>query len=84
MSLQRLEQILNETPSDVLVVCLHPVSELRCYDALLVRFYDVFKLRCQDIQLVVSLNPNRSSCYTSILKSNTIFFEYQPKETQEK
>ena len=41
-----------ETPSEVAVVGLHHLSELRCHDPLLVRLYDTFKLRCHDIQLV--------------------------------
>ena len=35
-SLRRFLQVLNETPSNVAVVCLHHVSDLRCPDALLV------------------------------------------------
>ena len=52
MSPRRLKQVSNETPSNIAVVRLHHVWELRCREALLVGLYYVFKLLYHDLHLV--------------------------------
>ena len=51
-SLQRLLWVPNKTPKNVVVVCLHHVSELRFRDLLLVGLYYSFKSFCCNLHLV--------------------------------
>ena len=52
MSLRCLLWVPNKTPKNVVVVCLHHVSELRFRDLLLVGLYYSFKSFCCNLHLV--------------------------------
>ena len=49
---KRLKKVSNEKPNNVLLVCLHHVSELRFRDVLLIYLYHIFKLNYHEFQLV--------------------------------
>ena len=78
---QRLKKIPNETRSEIVVVRVHHVSELRCHYPLLLRLYDVFNLRSHNLQLVGFIKlegfiklSNHSLHYSIMLISYTNFF----------